>query len=435
MPFLFKHMKTVKTPFLQLLTAVLYQIGIHLYGFVVLMTSPFYRKARLMHAGQQRTWDIISEKAKANQRYIWFHAASLGEFEQGRPVMERLKREQPNQLILLTFFSPSGYEVRKDWSGADIICYLPLDTRRNARRWLDSINISEAIFIKYDFWPNYLRGLQSRGIPLYSISSIFRRDQIFFKSGASWYRNLLLHFTRIFVQDEDSLQLLAEFGIANAVVAGDTRFDRVCELAKQAGSFPLIDAFCKGEEKILVAGSSWPADEALLEQLLKAMPHLKLILVPHEIGEDHLSGIERRFSRQAVRYTRADEAQAQQARCMVIDTIGMLSSIYRYADVAYIGGGFGAGIHNTLEAAVWKVPVLFGPRYQRFREACELIEKGGAASIKDYEELRQQVQTMLDSPDAGKRAGAYVQEHSGATDRIFQIIQPGQSTSAYGRIV
>lgn len=435
MPFLFKHMNPVKTPFPQLLTAILYQMGIHLYGFAMLVIAPFYRKARLMRDGQRKSWDIIREKAKANKSYIWFHAASLGEFEQGRPVMERIKREHPGQMILLTFFSPSGYEVRKDWPGADIICYLPLDTRRNARRWLDSIRISEAIFIKYDFWPNYLRDLQSKGIPLYSISAIFRRDQMFFKARGSWYRNLLLHFTRIFVQDEGSIQLLAEFGIANAVVAGDTRFDRVCELAQKAESFPLIETFCKGDEKILVAGSTWPADEALLEQLLKELPELKIILVPHEIDEDHLSGIEKRFGQEALRYTRADETQVQQARCLIIDTIGMLSSVYRYADVAYIGGGFGAGIHNTLEAAVWEIPVLFGPRYQRFREACELISIGGAASIDSYEELKQQVQMMLSKPEAGKRAGAYVQEHSGATERILQIIQPGQSTSAYGRIV
>jgi len=344
----------------------------------------------------------------------------LGEFEQGRPVMEQLKKEQPETKILLTFFSPSGYEIRKNYAGADIVSYLPLDIPGNAWCFVNLVKPSKAIFIKYEFWPNYLRALKAANVPVYSISAIFRPEQVFFKGYGKWYKSLLETFTHVFVQDKASLELLATNGINKVSVAGDTRFDRVADLAKQAKVIPLIEAFIKGTEKIIVAGSSWPKDEELLVRYLKEHAGVKLILVPHEIHETHISGIARLLSTDFVRYTQATEVNVQQVNCLIVDTIGLLSSIYRYANVAYIGGGFGIGIHNTLEAAVWNVPVVFGPNYEKFREARELIALGGAFSINDYETLEIQLDNLLADNKAGQIAGEYVKINTGATGLIIE---------------
>ena len=400
----------------------IYSFCIHVYGILIALVSLFNEKASLMRKGQCRTFALLKEKLDPTARYVWFHAASLGEFEQGRPVIEQLKKEQPGKKILLTFFSPSGYEVRKNYTGADIVCYLPLDTPRSARRFVKLVKPAQAIFIKYEFWPNYLLALQAQQIPTYSISAIFRPNQLFFHWYGTWYKKLLKTFKHIFVQDEISLKLLADNGISNATIAGDSRFDRVVDLVSQAKSISLVEAFVKGAQKVIVAGSTWPKDEELLVQYLKSHSDVKLILVPHEIHEAHLSGIFKLLDADYVRYTQADEINILTANCLVVDTIGLLSSIYRYANIAYIGGGFGVGIHNTLEAAVYGVPVVFGPTFQKFREARELIAVGGAFSIDGYESLQLHLDQLFEDQRAGQAAGAYVRKNTGATEMILKSL-------------
>lgn len=400
----------------------IYNIGIRVYQLGIFVASFFNDKASKLRKGQSAAFGILQDKINPETEYIWFHAASLGEFEQGRPVIERIKQDQPDSKILLTFFSPSGYEIRKNYPLADVICYLPLDTKANAKRFVKRVNISKAIFIKYEFWPNYIQSLKRAGVAAISISAIFRPKQIFFRSYGQWYLRLLKTFAHIFVQDAASYQLLAERGFSNISVAGDTRFDRVNDLARQAKKIPLVEEFVKGAEKVIVAGSSWPADEELLVKYLKIHPEIKLILVPHEIHEGHISGIEKLVDGKCVRFTEADNTNIKQNNCLIVNTIGLLSSIYQYAHVAYIGGGFGVGIHNTLEASVWNVPVVFGPNYQKFREARELIALGGAFSISDDNELETLLNRLLTGNAAGQKAGNYVRENAGATDLIMQTI-------------
>jgi 3-deoxy-D-manno-octulosonic-acid transferase len=401
----------------------MYNIGIYFFQFGLFIASLFNDKARKLRLGQQESLRLIATKADTNCEYIWFHAASLGEFEQGRPVIEKLKKESPDTRILLTFFSPSGYEVRKNYSFADVIAYLPPDTPGSVNRFFKTIRISKAIFIKYEFWPNYIKSLHKLGIPQYSISAIFRPDQVFFRPYGAWYRSLLKKFSHIFVQDKNSLHLLEKYGITNVTVAGDTRFDRVSDLAAQAKRIPLVEAFVQGADKVIVAGSSWPKDEELLVRYLKLHPEVKLILVPHEIHDAHILSISKLLNGSFVRYTDANEENVKQTNCLVINTIGLLSSIYQYADIAYIGGGFGVGIHNTLEAAVWNVPVVFGPNYMKFREARELIAIGGACSINQYETLEAQFTELFKNKEAGRKAGEYVKLNTGATALILDSIR------------
>jgi len=401
---------------------IFYSIGISVYGAFIFLVSLFNEKARLLRKGQQSAFALLKEKVDPNANYVWFHAASLGEFEQGRPVMEQLKKEQPETKILLTFFSPSGYEIRKNYAGADIVSYLPLDTPINASRFVKLVNPSKAVFIKYEFWPNYLLALQVAKVPVYSISAIFRSEQIFFKAYGNWYKNLLATFKHIFVQDKVSLELLEEHNIKNASVCGDTRFDRVYDLYTQAKQLPLIEEFVKGSEKVIVAGSTWPKDEELLVRYLKLHPEVKLILVPHEVHYAHISEISKLLDGKFVRYSEATAENVKTSNCLVVDVIGILSSIYRYANVAYIGGGFGVGIHNTLEAAVYGIPVVFGPNYQKFREAKELIAVGGAFSISNYVILEAQLDRLFIDKESGKIAGEYVKENTGATQMIINLL-------------
>jgi len=398
---------------------LIYNIGIYFYKLAIFIASFFDKKARLLHEGQQEALTLLKEKVDPNAGYVWFHAASLGEFEQGRPVIERLKAENPETKILLTFFSPSGYEIRKNYNGADIVSYLPLDTYFAARNFVKLVKPSKAVFVKYEFWPNYLLALQQADVPVYSISAIFRESQVFFKVYGGWYRSLLRVFSHIFVQDNASLDLLKKYDITNASVCGDTRFDRVYDLYSQAKQLPLIEEFAKGGQPIIVAGSTWPKDEELLVQYLKLHPDLKLILVPHEVHQSHILEISKLLDGKFVRYSEANSENLAQANCLVVDVIGILSSIYRYANVAYIGGGFGVGIHNTLEAAVWHVPVVFGPNFQRFREARELISVGGAFAISNYTLLETQLNRLLKDEQAGKMAGEYVKNNTGATQLIL----------------
>lgn len=401
----------------------IYQVGISLYGLMIFCAGLFNEKACKLKKGQSDVFRLLKEKVEPDKKYVWFHAASLGEFEQGRPVIEQLKKENPEINILLTFFSPSGYEIRKNYNGADIICYLPLDLPGNAKRLLNTVHITKAIFIKYEFWPNFLMALKKNNIPVFSISAIFRPDQVFFKWYGGWYKSLLKSFQQIFVQDIDSLRLLKSNGIDNAVVAGDTRFDRVSDLAKQAKNITIVENFVNGNTKVIVAGSSWPGDEELLVRYLKSHDDVKLILVPHEIHEAHLSGIIKLTGEKYVRYTQAAIKDLSSENCLIVDTIGLLSSIYRYGQVSYIGGGFGVGIHNTLEAAVWNLPVVFGPNYQRFREARELITNGGGYTINNYEELENKLNKLLENNSSGKIAGDYVVQNSGATNLIINQLK------------
>lgn len=375
--------------------------------------------------GHWVVYELLRQQLEKDARYIWFHAASLGEFEQGRPLIEKIRAKYPDYRILLTFFSPSGYEVRKNYRGADIVCYLPFDKPRNVKKFLDLVNPCMAFFIKYEFWKNYLDELHKRRTPVYSVSSIFRRGQIFFKWYGGTYRNVLRNFDHIFVQNERSKRYLSKIGINKVTVVGDTRFDRVLQIRDEAKDLPLVELF-KNNTMTFVAGSSWQPDEDLFIEYFNRHPEVKLIIAPHVIDENHLVEIIRKLKRPYVRYTRADEKNVRKADCLIIDCFGLLSSIYRYGEIAYIGGGFGVGIHNTLEAAVYGIPVIFGPKYQKFQEAIHLLEAKGGFSIKSYEELKILLDRMLGDEDflreAGKNAGAYVTDNAGTTDKVLGMI-------------
>ena len=378
----------------------MYNIVIFLYLCGVAIASIFNEKVRKMWRGERQAIRIIKEKMNPNAQYVWFHAASLGEFEQGRPLMEQLRREHPEYKILLTFFSPSGYEVRKNYEGADIITYLPLDTITNARRFLRTIRPVMAFFIKYEFWYNYLHILRHRGIPVYSVSSIFRPGQVFFRWYGKQYSRVLKCFTHFFVQNEVSRELLSTIGIDNVTVVGDTRFDRVLQIKAAAKQLPIVEQF-KGNSKCFIAGSSWQPDEEIFISWFKNHQDWKLIIAPHVIAEDHLQQIEKMLGdRKVVRYTKATVDSVVDAEVLIVDCFGLLSSIYHYADVTYVGGGFGVGIHNTLEAAVWDVPVFFGPNNQRFQE--------------EHPELMKEL---------GEKAGAYVASLAGATRKILSFVK------------
>lgn len=384
-----------------------------------------------MWKGQRQTFDVLRRQVDPSARYVWFHAASLGEFEQGRLLMEQIRRDHPELKILLTFFSPSGYEVRKNYEGADIICYLPLDTPLNARRFLRLIQPEKAYFIKYEFWYNYLHILKRRDVPVYSVSSIFRNGQIFFRWYGKHYGRVLKCITHFFVQNEESCRLLNGLGLTNVSVTGDTRFDRVLQIKAQARTLPVVEAFVAGR-KVFIAGSSWQPDEDIFIRYFKQHPDWCLIIAPHVIGNDHLRQIEHLLEgRRVLRYTSVEQAAteqehqtvATQADVLLIDCFGLLSSIYRYADVTYVGGGFGVGIHNTLEAAVWGVPVFFGPNNQKFQEAQGLKACGGGLEIGSYDDFARMMDRFVTDEaacrQAGQAAGDYVKDKSGATEKIL----------------
>jgi len=403
---------------------IVYTFVLHLYAFLIEFASFFIRKARKTRLGQWHTNGILRDKIDRQAKYIWFHAASLGEFEQGRPMMEAIRRQYPHYKFLLTFFSPSGYEVCKDYDGADVVCYLPFDTLYKVNKFLRLANPAMAVFIKYEFWYNYLAELKRRHIPTYLVSGIFRRDQLFFRRYGKWYRLALECFDRLFVQDEASALLLAEYGITNVSICGDTRFDRVLDVQRQARLLPVVKAFAENSvQPILVAGSSWPEDEHLILPFFNSHPGIKLIIAPHEIYSERLIAIESRLKRPCVRLSEADEQSIAGKDCLIIDSYGLLSSIYRYGQLAYIGGGFGHGIHNTLEAAVYGIPVMFGPNYHKFKEAKELISVGGGFLITNADDFKSLIDRLIENPEyrqnAGHTAAGYVQENSGATHEIL----------------
>ena len=426
---------------------MIYNIIIYIYLLGVAVYSLFNKKVRKMWRGERAAFGVLKEKVDPKAKYVWFHAASLGEFEQGRPLMERLRREHPEYKILLTFFSPSGYEVRKNYEGADIICYLPLDTPINAIRFLRAVRPVMAFFIKYEFWYNYLHILKHRHVPVYSVSSIFRPDQVFFRWYGSQYGRVLNCFTHFFVQNEQSRELLAKIGITCVTVAGDTRFDRVLQIKEQAKQLPIVEEFVRGyvgagargcedsnsryEGRVFVAGSSWPPDEDIFIRYFREHPEWKLIIAPHVIDEAHLQQIEQKLEGWHVkRYTASSNQTPPPSEglgeALVIDCFGLLSSIYHYADVAYVGGGFGVGIHNLLEAAVWDLPVFFGPNNLKFQEA-QGLKKGGGFEISSYEDFAAQMDRFANDSDylhaEGKKAGQFVKGLAGATDIVLSSIQ------------
>lgn len=403
----------------------LYNLSIRLYQLLVFIASAFSAKARYFYRGRVGVWEKLKSQIEPNSEIIWIHCSSLGEFEQGRPVIEAIKQKKPSAKILLTFFSPSGYEVRKNYSGADYIFYLPLDTRSNSSRFIKMVNPAMAIFIKYEFWYHYLNELRKRGIPTYLVSGIFRPDQVFFKSYAGWYRKFLKAFTYFFVQNQQSKDLLASIGYTNVMITGDTRFDRVSRIASEAKSIPIVESFASNH-RVLVAGSTWPKDEDIILPLVAKFPDLKLVVVPHEVTETHVRDIMVKSPVPAVRFTKANSEEAKQARILIVDTIGLLSSIYRYGEIAYIGGGFGVGIHNTLEAAVYGIPVIFGPNFQKFQEAKDLIARKAGFSVKTYDELVDLLNLLLFDKNyyqsSASEAKKIVNSGVGATQKILEVI-------------
>lgn len=404
----------------------MYNLGIYFMSLFIRLVSPFKRKARLMIDGHKSVFNLLEKEIDKKAKYIWFHVASLGEFEQARPLIEEIKNSKPEYKILLTFFSPSGYEVRYNYPLADIVTYLPFDTEKNARRFLELTNPHMVIFIKYEFWYNYINEIYQRRIPVYLVSAIFRKNQSFFKKLRSPYRNMLSLYTHFFVQDDESHKLLQKHGIKNVTVAGDTRIDRVIEIQKQTVNLPIVEKFIDKGSIIFIAGSSWPADEDIFINYFNSHPNLKLIIAPHEIDESHLTEIEKKLSRPSQRYSGLTDTDTVNADCMIIDCFGLLASVYRYADIGYIGGGFGDGIHNLPEAAVYGIPVIFGPNFIKFREAHDLIATGGGFTIKNRDEFNKLMESFINEPElrekAGKEAKNYIFSNSGATNTILNHI-------------
>lgn len=419
---------------------MIYNIVIYFVLWGIAIASLFNEKVRKMWRGEREAFKILKQKVDPNAKYIWFHAASLGEFEQGRPLMERIRKDYPQYKILLTFYSPSGYEVRKNYEGADIICYMPVDTRLNAIRFLRLVRPVMAFFIKYEFWSNFLHILKHRNIPTYSVSSIFREDQVFFKWYGRNYAGVLKCFTRFFVQNEESKRLLEGTGITAVDVVGDTRFDRVLQIKEAAKQLPICEAFRTGvassqsadvphhDFKVFVAGSSWPPDENIFIPFFNEHKDWRLLIAPHVIAEEHLKLILSLIKgKKVVRYTQTAPEEAAEADVLIIDCFGLLSSMYNYGDVAYIGGGFGVGIHNTLEAAVWNMPVIFGPNNKKFQEAQGLLKSGGGFEINTYDDFSSLMGSLMNDEtflkQAGDKAGAFVAHLAGATDKVLASVK------------
>lgn len=405
------------------LMLLLYIIGIRLYTLLIRIFSLFDPKAKLFINGRKNVYTQITQKINPSEKHIWFHFASLGEFEQGRPVLEKLKSLYPAKKIVVTFFSPSGYEIRKNYALADVF-YLPIDTAANAKRFITCINPEMAIFTKYEFWHFYFKELKDQCIPLYVISGIFRESQAFFKWYGGFYRNILKSVTYFFVQNKESENLLKSIGLNNVTINGDTRFDRVYENAQAPKQLSLIESFI-GNSPTLVCGSTWPEDEKILSALPEKYPNWKFIIAPHEIHESHIESIEKQLSVGSVRFSNfnsSNQTPNAEHQTLIVDNIGMLSSLYQYGNVAYIGGGFGTGIHNTLEAAAFGLPVIFGPKYNKFQEAKDLIAIGAAKSISTVEELIDVFEGFAKNEHAAAQAKKYVADKKGATDQIISMI-------------
>lgn len=399
----------------------LYNIGISFYGLVVSAFSIFNSKAKLFSQGRKNIFDHIEKTVDGTKKHIWFHFASLGEFEQGRPLLEKIKELHPQKRIVITFFSPSGYEIRKNYALAAGVFYLPLDTASNAKRFISLINPEMAIFTKYEFWYHYFKTLNDQQIPLYLISGIFRPNQIFFRWYGSFHRRILGFVDHFFVQNTESVNLLKQLQMENASLSGDTRFDRVAENALSPKKVTLVE---NGwiNSPVFIAGSTWPADERLIAVLIQQQPDWQFIIAPHEIDEAHILDIEKLIPG-AVRYSNLQNGAANTAQILIIDNIGLLSSLYQYARISYIGGGFGVGIHNTLEAAAFGIPVIFGPKYDKFQEAKDLIALTAARSIETESDLSAAFIHFRENKEAGKIAQKYVNEKTGSTRQILEFIE------------
>ncbi len=404
-----------------------YTLGIYIYAAAIRLAALFgHKKAKQMLEGHKEIFSTLAERVKDGTNYIWFHASSLGEFEQGRPMIEKFRAEHPEFRVVLTFFSPSGYRSARNYQQADVVCYLPFDTPGNVKRFLNIVKPKMVFFIKYEFWLNFLYALKKRAIPTYSVSSIFREEQVFFKWWGGFYRRSLRCFTHLFVQNERSKELLQSVGVTDVTVVGDTRFDRVVKIAEQAHILPLVEAFAEGDKRIFVAGSSWGPDEAVYMDYFNTHSGWKLIVASHEVNEERIKEIEMQLNGLCVRYTQATMDEVRSAKCLIIDCFGLLSSIYRYGNVAYVGGGFGVGIHNILEAAVYGIPVFFGPNNKKFREAQQLKACGGGLEVVSADDFERKM-NMLDNDAVeakrlGDAAGAYVAQNSGASAKIFKAL-------------
>jgi len=402
----------------------LYQIGIQLAALLLPITALFSSKMKLFIEGRRKTFSLLKEKITPEHQWIWIHVASLGEYEQGLPLMEQFKQQHPQYKIVLTFFSPSGFEIRKNNKIADITLYLPLDTRRNAKKFLNLVNPEMAFFVKYEFWPNYLNELGIRKIPTYLVSGIFRPDQLFFQSYGGFYRKSLRSFTRFFVQNTDSSHLLQSIGFTNVTVNGDTRFDRVAQIVERAQPLHFIEQF-KNETFTVVIGSSWIDDEEVYLSILNKSRNTKWIIAPHNIKKEEIARLQNKIKRKTVLFTRYEEEDIAGADVFIIDTIGILTSIYAYADVAYVGGGFKTGLHNILEPATYGVPVIIGPEYEKFQEAKDLVALGSCLVIHDGEELSEvliQLENAVFRKELGSRNSAFVLQNKNATQVIMRSI-------------
>ena len=400
----------------------LYDLGIQLYSFFIRLASLRSKKAAYWIRGRRNILKLIENHLDKEVRYTWFHFASLGEFEQGRPVLEQLKAEHPETSILITFFSPSGYEIRKNYALADHVFYLPEDTEKNAQEFIRMVNPSMAIFTKYEYWYHYFEELHRNKIPLFIISAIFRKEQPFFKWYGSLHRKMLGWVSHFFVQNEASKQLLKEIGIENVTVSGDTRFDRVTENARSVKKIPLIEEFC-GNKNVFIAGSTWAEDEKILHHLMKKYPDWKFIIAPHEVTAGRINEVKDLFTDHII-YSEADarHAELRKHQTLIIDNIGLLSSVYQYGMMAYIGGGFGKGIHNSQEALAFGLPVIFGPEYTKFKEAVELVALQGARSISNAGDLEGAFLYFISNPQSKDIVLHYVQKHTGATRKIVEHI-------------
>lgn len=407
--------------------SALYNLSIQFYSFLIRLVAPFNLKARQICKGRAEVFDTLQKKITHEKPIVWVHCASLGEFEQGRPLIEAIKQQFTDKQILLTFFSPSGYEIRKNYALADYITYLPADTKANAKRFIDLVRPEQVFFVKYEFWHNYLHELKKRNIPLYLFSAIFRENQLFFKNSpwAGWYRNMLTCFTHFFVQDDNSVKLLSSIGINCATKAGDTRFDRVAEIARNGKELSLVAKF-KGDSQLVVAGSTWKPDEELLAEYIHTHPETKFIIAPHETKSANIDRLTNLLKTPIICYTEADETTVMNKQVMIINTIGVLSSIYRYSDLSYIGGGFGVGIHNTLEAAIFGMPIVFGPNYLKFNEATSMVKLGIAHPIKEYSELQSVLDSLLTNPEKrsqiARNCNDFTDQNLGATQVILDKV-------------
>lgn len=405
----------------------LYNLGIRIYYLFVLIASLYNQKARYWIKGR-KYWQIkMEEQISESDTIVWFHASSLGEFEQGRPIIEAYRKEFPDHKILLTFFSPSGFDIRKDYKGADYVFYLPLDTKKNAREFLRIAHPERVLFIKYEFWFQFLREIKRSRAELVLISAIFRNNQIFFKNYGKWFRRMLSFFDHIFVQDGGSFNLLQNIGIDEVTIAGDTRFDRVAQIANESKEIAIAKRFSDGYFTY-ICGSTWEKDEDIIcKYINQSTKGVRFIIAPHEISTSHILMLRKKIDRRVALYSEAESEAFDRVNVLIIDNIGMLSSIYRYGDVAYIGGGFGVGIHNILEAAVFGMPVVFGPNFQKFREAVELVKDGGAFPIGSFNEFKELCDNFRENAKSLKKAAdatkAFVNMNMGATEAIMNYLR------------